>query len=369
MKSILALLTVFGLAYATDSSAQIFKLRVTDYGLPTSNPAYGAFKDIIDTEITKVEAEINKDLPSAPPQRLMEGMANSSVMAGKGIGSDYASRMNVFLIGAGIGAGADLAKDKTTDSDISGAGVAPGLIIGANLSFLDTKTILGMDTDRLNAYINFMNYTYKHKLNDKPDERSEAELEMMAFGVHFKYDWIQGSGSKWLGWGGVKFHFGYEYNSTNIIFSSQINEDVNTSGNGYDVTGTIRGNPRATIESSTHSIPIELSTDVQLLYFLSLYTGIGADYNFGQAQGKGSLNADPSTVSCSGGAGCTTAGNPDATVQAEANVDATGKVNPFLFRGFAGVQLNLPYVVIFGQVDKAFGNDLIGATAGLRFVY
>jgi hypothetical protein len=367
-KLFLALLTLSLGLYATNSSAQIFKLTVTDYG---SGDGVPAFKSFVDAEILKIQNEINKDLPSAPPERLMEGMANSSVMAGKGIGTDYASNMSVMLIGAGVGVGADLAKDKTTKSDLSGIGVAPGVIIGANLGFMDTATILGMDTNRLNMFVNFMNYSHKQIMNDKPGKESSAEIDMMAMGVHFRYDWIKGNGSKWLGWGGVKFNFGYEYNKTDITFNSKISETVNqTDSNGNVIAGTITGNPFATINSGTQSIPLALSTDIQLLYFLSIYTGIGADYNFGEATGKGNLNAGSSPITCTnsaGGQACS--GGTTVTVKPEANIDSTGKVNPFLFRGFAGVQFNLPFIRVFVQADKALGSELVGATAGVRFVY
>lgn len=369
----IALISLALAFFSEESSAQIFRLRVTDYGGTDSNPA---FKDYIDSEIQKIQNDINKDVPNAPTSRLMEGTANSSVMAGKGIGSDYASNMNVFLIGAGMGVGADLAKSSMMENgqekktDLSGVGLAPGVIVGFNLGFMDSKTFLGMDTDRLNVYFNFMNYKYKHTLNDKPDERSEVELDMLAFGTHFRYDWIKGKGNKLFGWGGVKFHFGYEYNKTDIRFSTQLNEtldDVDPAPTGDVLSGVIGGNPSAIINSSTHSIPLELSTDVQFLYILSLYGGLGADYNMGKATGKGSLNADESSVGCSGGSAC--GGNPTIKVQADANINGSGSVNPLLFRGFAGVQVNLPFVRVYGQVDKAFGNDLIGATAGVRFVY
>lgn len=360
-------------AIAMPTYAQLFTIDVLDYGLASGNPAFPAFKALVDSEVAKIETDINKDLPSAQPQRLMEGMANSSVMAGKGIGSDYASNMSVFLIGAGVGVGADLAKDKDTDSDLSGLGVAPGVIIGMNLGWMDSATFLGMDTNRLNLYMNYMSYTHEQSLGDKEGKKSSAKLDMMALGVHMRYDWIKGNGSRIFGWGGVKFHFGYEYNKTNIEFNSQINEAVNsTSGSGptqYTVTGNVKGNPSALIQAKTHSIPLELSTDIQFLYFVSMYTGIGADYNFGEASGKGALNAEQSNINCSGGAGCTAASNPSSTVQANANIDAKGKVNPFLFRGFAGVQLNLPWTRIFVQVDKAIGNDLVGATTGVRFAF
>ena len=345
-------------------SAQIFHLKIDPTYGGVADPTFRAF---IDSQILTIENDINKDLPNAPPKRLMEGMANSSVMAGKGIGNDYASGMEVFLIGGGVGVGADLEKDKNTKSSISGVGVAPGVIVGMNLGFMDTSKILGMDTNRLNLYMNFMNYNYNKVLSTKVGEESDVKLGMQSMGVHFRYDWIQGNNSKWLGWGGVKFHFGYEYNKTDITFNSTINKTVNqTSSGGETITGNISGRPVATINSATHSIPLELSTDIRLLYILSIYTGVGADYNMGSAKGKGALNSTPSNVTCTGG-NC--GGGATIGVTPEANINATGKVNPFLYRGFAGVQINLPFIRIFGQVDKALGNDLIGATVGVRFVY
>lgn len=361
-------LTLAGLLFSFSAQAQIFTIEVTDYNGADS---FAPFKTFIDNEIQKIENDINKDLPSGPPKKLLEGTANASVMAGKGIGSDYASRMEVALLGVGIGAGADLTKSKDPDSDISGAAVAPGAIIGFNLGFLDTKKILGMDTDRLNFYVNFMDYSLKKDLNDKEGKKSAAQIDMTSIGAHFKYDWIQGSGSKWLGWGGVKFHFGYEYNKNDITFQSEINEVIDeTDSDGNRIQGTIKGNPIARINTATHSIPLELSTDVQLLYFLSLYTGVGVDYNFGEAKAKGNLNADESDISCtnaSPGEACTT--SPTIKVQANADIAGTGKVNPFTSRAFVGAQVNLPYMVIFVQGDKQFGSNVVGATAGLRFVY
>jgi hypothetical protein len=346
--------------YAAETSAQIFDIKVTNYG--TSD---ASVRRLVDEQIALIEADINEGLPSTDPDRLMEGMANSSVMAGKGIGTDYASGMTVFLLGAGVGVGADLKKDENTDGDLSGANAASGLVIGYNLGFMDTERIFGMETNRLNMYMNFMSYGHDTTLNDNADEKSEASLDMTSGGVHFRYDWVKGAGTKFLGWGGIKFHFGYEYNKTDITFKSTIKKELDDDS----FTGTINGAPEAKIATTTHSFPFALSTDAQIFYLLSLYTGIGADFNMGQSKAKGSLNGGTSPITCSSGTECDGAGNPTITVQPRANIDGTGNVTPFLFRGFAGLQINLPYFRIFGQVDKAFGNDLIGATAGVRFVY
>lgn len=361
MFRVLQLLAISSLAlFATESSAQIFNVKVTDYG--TTNQTV---RSLVDKELAKVVKDINEGLPSTDPDRLMEGTANSSVMAGKGIGTDYASNMKVFLIGAGVGAGADLEKNKDTKGDMSGANAASGAIIGFNLGFMDSETLLGLDTNRLNLYFNFNTYDYDADLNDKEGEKSSANLDMTSGGFHLRYDMVTGAGSKLLGWGGFKFHAGYEYNKTAITFKSEINKKVDASG----LSGTITGAPEAQIDTLTHSFPLAISTDVQILYILSLYTGLGMDYNIGTAKAKGALNGKESNISCNSGTECTAAGNPTVKVQPVANIDGKGSVNPFFFRGFAGVQVNLPWTRIFAQVDKAFGNDLIGATAGVRFAF
>lgn len=361
MKKTLALatLTLGFTLFSGNSSAQIFKLKFTPAA--GMNPLVEA---AIQSEVQKIEDKINSDLPSADsPSRLMEGMANSSVMAGKGIGSDYASGMEVMLIGAGVGVGADLAKNKEADSDISGAGVQGGLILGTNLSWMDTQRILGLDTNKLNVYVNFLKYESEQDAGD-----TKANIDMTSYGVHFSYDWIKGSASKLWGWGGVKVHTGYEYNSTKLTFNSTIQESLSASQGGGTYTSNIIANPFANIDVSTHSIPVEISSSVRFLYLFSLYGGLGMDYSTGTATGKGDLNSQTADVNCTG-ATCSPGPGDVGDIETSANIDGKGEANPFLFRGFAGLQLNLPYVRIFGQVDKALGNDLIGATAGVRFVY
>lgn len=355
---LLSLILGFGL-YSTESKAQLFKLTTTSYGTMP-----GALQASWDAALLDIQAEANKDLPStSEPKRFMQGMANSSVMAGKGIGSDYASRMNVLLIGAGVGVGADLEKDKATGSDISGVGVQGGLIIGTNLGWLDTEKIFGLYADRLNVYFNYLGYDLDRTMGDGDKNRLQADLK--SFGFHVSYDLVKPKGNSMLRWGGVKVHTGFEYNSTKLKFTTDLNQTINetvtagaTSGT---VTGTLTGKPSATIDANTQSIPLEVSTNVQLLYFLSLYTGLGVDMNFGKAKAAGALNADPTPLQYNGGAG--------PTVQADANISGSGNVDSFLTRAFAGVQINLPYTNIFVQADKSLGNDLIGASAGLRFVY
>ena len=356
MKKILLLSTVLLIGlYSPRSSAQLFRLTTTAYGSLTDLQ-----KTEWDTALAGIEADVNEGFPSAEnPERLMQGMANSSVMAGKGIGSDYASRMQVFLIGVGAGVGVDMEKDQQTGSEISGVGVQGGLVIGTNLGWLNTQKILGLYTDRLNVYVNYLGHSMKRKMGDGGSDTIEGELGSLGF--HASYDLVKPSGNSLVRWGGIKVHTGFEHNTTKLTFKTTLSEVVNEDVGGATVSGTIQGNPQATIDVSTQSIPVEVSTNIQLLYFLSLYTGLGVDFNFGEAKGSGSLNADPTPLNTNLGTG--------PTVQADANINGTGSVDSVITRGFLGVQFNLPYANIFFQADKSLGSKLVGATAGLRLVY
>jgi hypothetical protein len=284
--------------------------------------------------------------------------------------------MEVALLGLGAGVGVDAEKDKSLESDASGIGVQGGFILGTNLSWMDTEKILGLYTDRLNIYGNFLTYNTEKSIGDN---EGEASGKFTSIGVHASYDLVLPKGSSLLRWGGVKVHTGYEFNSTKLKFSTTINQKIDNENNGgTSVIGDLNGKPAGNLEVTTHSIPIEISTNVQILYFLSFYTGLGVDVNFGSARGDGSLNADPTKLDFdvdgdglpdntdSDGDGNTDEG---PTVQAEANLDGSGKANSFLYRAFAGVQINIPFVNIFVQADKAIGTELVAATAGVRFVY
>lgn len=352
------------LLFSSGLWAQIFTIRVVDYDGTDSVPGV---KNFIDSRLLEFQNEVNDNLPSGIPDRIMEGMANATSFAGKGVGSDYASYMQVWLVGASAGAGADLDRPERTNSDISGVGVAPGAIFGMNLRHLGVSKFAGLDAKRVNAYVNFMNFGQTFDLYHKDGIDSDAKLGSTALGFKFRYDWIDGSGDPMLGWGGIKLHWGYEYNRTTITLDNNINRLLSETNGQESLNGRVVGNPKYKIEIETHSMPLEISTDVRFLNFLTLFGGLGTDLNVGKARGRGQLDADVSPVLCTGGGVC--GAGRLIQVQVEANLDADGQVYLSTLRGFAGLQLNLPYFRLYGQISKALGNDLIGANVGVRFVY
>lgn len=357
------------ITFSPQSIAQVFTVEITDYGGIDNFPI---LKAVVDRELQSFEDEVNAELPQEGPDRLMQGMANTSVMASKGIGKDYASYMNMYLIGAGAGVSVDQQYDSTIDSEISGGGAALGVVVGSTAKNLGFQSFAGLDPKRVGIYTNFMRYKHNQIIKSNPGSESNLAADLFNLGVHFRYDWIDGSGDPMLGWGGLKLHWGYDYNETTIVFQNDLDKNINLididngSGATATIAGKITGSPQYEVKSQTHSIPLEISTDVRFLYFMTLYGGLGTDINYGKATGKGLLNGNVSPLACNGTA-CV--GVTDLKVQVQANLDAEGKVDPLMLRGFTGLQLNLPYFRIYGQVDKAFGTELIAVSTGLKFVY
>ncbi len=348
------LLTLFILATALPARAQIFKLTL----VPTGNAAVDA---ALEAELLKVQNDVNKDLPASSPKRLMEGMADSQAASSRGMATDYISHFDKFTIGAGVGLGADLEEDKEMDSDISGAGATGGAIVGLNMSSLFDDSFLGLDPKKTTLMLNFFKYDLEKDVDD-----NEVKADMISFGFMGSYKWIDGNGSRWFGWDGVRLHTGYQYSSLDLTVTSNIDKDVDEDNGTESISGNLAATPKATIETATHSIPIEISSGVNFLHVLSFYAGLGTDFNMGSAKGKADANAERSTLNCTGGV-C--GGGQAFQVDTAANVDETGKVRPLFLRAFAGFQVNIPYVRVYAVANKVFGTEVYSVATGLRLAF
>ena len=108
-------------------------------------------------------------------------------------------------------------------------------------------------------------------------------------------------------------------------------------------------------KGSTFSVPVEISTGVRLLYFLSVYGGIGFDFRNGETDGSGTggtqINAGPETA--------------DVVL----NIQQTGEADSGGSKAFGGLQINLSLLKLFLQAQASLNDDLIGASAGARIMW
>lgn len=106
------------------------------------------------------------------------------------------------MIAVAGGGAADLDKPTGTDSDISGIGVAPAMVVGLNVNNLGVEDFSGLDTRRLNVYANYMQYGRAESLNPWIGMDSEASVDMKTLGVRMNYAWIESKEYRHFSWGG-----------------------------------------------------------------------------------------------------------------------------------------------------------------------
>lgn len=338
------ILIIFFLLNFSPVNARPVEVQVRDYGWLTSFPV---LKDVLDFYLQGVEDDINEEQPIINPSRINLGTANSSVVASKGLGTDYANDPEKYLIGVGIGVAWDNEKNVAIRDDISGAAAASSVSFGKRIN------------EDLMGFVNFGTFTYS-RIIPSGEIDIAGDIQATNFGLHARYD---------LGWGGLKLHVGYEYNANTINLSSTLDEplEVDTGGSGV-LQGRLTGRPTYKVKTRTHSIPIEVSKSFSFLSVFSVYGGLGVDANYGTSKGEGEIKGDVATLACTSGICAGETVLPQ--LEAVANYDAESKIRNVSMRGFAGVQVDLPLRLhAYGQVEKVFGNEIMGVSAGLKYSF
>lgn len=310
--------------------------------------------------------------------------ANAHAAAARMLTVDHASFIKIFSLTAAGGAAinhtagfSDLThpsrlSDKIQNGEAPMFGVAPG--VGASLGFnfgaLNLRRLGVFDPSRLQVYVSAMVLKFSY---DGDDVRANAKN----FGGHLKYQvFAPGNltANSLVRWGGLNVALGLHYAGTDLNFkttlpSGDLEQDV-----PIDVAGTTQtlrlkgvwtGDVAMNARLRAYTVPIEVSSYLQLLYAFTLFGGIAMDINTGHVQ----LGADaraPLTIAASGN------NSPQSVtvLTPQPSLTYLVKRTPSRIdgRAFLGLQLNAGVIALYGQgmVDT---NKTYLASVGLRGFY
>jgi len=287
---------------------------------------------------TVCDAILNPILNTLPPTdsgTFAAEMANANVISQKGYVADYTDNMKVFSTGAGFGIGMSLGSGQSSSNTnalkLPGVSISTGLSFGLKNRFLP-KILLPIE----NIYF----HVFSHKIKN-----SKYNAETTSFGTHLQFKLIDMNPNSYLfSFGNVMLTTGLTYNTLNFDYTQHFSQ----SSGGF----TLDGDFTIGSKSSVFSIPIELSSNIRVLYLLNLYAGLAADLNFGSAEPISSNNA---TVT--GGLGTPV-------------LDLGSKTSPdfIKFRQFIGFQLNFAMLKFFGQVNTSNSGKLLGIATGIKII-
>jgi hypothetical protein len=356
-----ALICAFVLISGTSYANEIFKITISDYGTTDTNIIAA-----IDAAKAELEAEIEKSLPDADPSNYTDGLANASVMAGKGIGTDYANDIAFFVVGAGAGVGldlgdntlSDLMDDKIETEQIRGVGLQVAAMLGTNFGWLPVKKVGFLELEKLSLYAHYFS---------KDFDKDEFTADTKNMGFHLKYKVFEGFNLlSLIKWGGLDLHVGLEKAKLGLTYTKVYNDTKEVTTNGLPATATYSATAVADADIETTSIPIEISTYFSVFDAITAFGGIGVDFNSGEAKATGDLRNSSLTL---------TQGSITATGTASLDLGDKGEPDSMTSRWFIGGQINIPYlpfaraVKIVAQYDKAFGDNLYGISAGVRVAW
>ena len=328
----------------------ILTLPITGYSINiTINESCGSLLSDQCAELTQaIRDKANGETPDISLGTYATGIANSTAFSSKGQSSEYADNFDLLTIKGSVGAAVQ--GDLNDFQEAEGFGASAAVTVGLNLDLLPVDKIGDVELKNFDVFFSFMNYDVD---TEKGDEEFKGDTS--SFGMHIRWRFLEGQeyiAGHLVEWGGVQLHTGVQRTSMNLSLRRNLKDQSVTAGG---LTGTFGDSlVKFDIESQITSIPFEISTSARLLYILTLYTGVGFDYNIGSTDI--SLN----------GAG-NASGPSGYTAAISANEDQTGDADATNFRAFLGAQLNLPVVRLYVHANKGLGNDLLGVNGGIKF--
>ncbi len=334
---------LFGLMLTVPMAASAIEVTVTE-NCGNSGAACASLTQ-------EIRDKVNEDLPDISIDKYGDGISNSTSFATKGMSSEYADSFDLFSIKATGGLAAQ--GDVSEPEDAEGIGLGAAVSIGVNLGVLPVKRIAGVDLEDIDVFMSFMSYSVDQ---DKDDLNMKGDLK--SFGLHFRWRFLEEKSivpGHMVSWGGVQIHTGFMRNSMELDATQSFDDETVETNAGGGASATFsNAHARFSIDSSSTSIPVEISTNIRLLYILTFYAGAGFDYTI--AKTDVDLNADGTVTG--------DATTYTASINANESGDGTGEATNF--RAFLGAQFNLPVFKIYIHANKGLGNDLLGANAGFK---
>ncbi len=325
-------------------------------------PSAGLDQAAVEAEVC---SQVNSKFQTGNFSGILGYMAKAQSVASAGRVADYASNMTVFSLGAGGTVAVSNVALPTSSGDIDalnkrlsnttvpdlGSGFSASATLGISLRTTALRRRKYFDPKNLNFYLSFFvlpSLAY-----------SGYTINMTSGSLYLQYKLLQARRVPLalMTWGGLDFGLGYTYAASRFVASStenlaSISFVYNSLNILYEPTGSLG------ISYTTHVIPIELSTNVSLLHFLSMVIGGAADIHL-LAQAE--LTADVTgAVKVNG---VSSAGD-----YARFSSSESGRAETVVLRAFGGPQFNIWKVRIFTLLH-ATNNETYGLTLGARFTW
>ena len=289
----------------------------------------------------------------------LKDFQNAQSFSAKGLGVDYASEATLAEIGATLSFASNVDKaykpsGSYTDPPISGGGANFSLMggLGLGLFGLDPVMVFGnwfkgsASLGQLDG--SYHNWGFHGQLRLLGPSRTPSATKFL------------------VRWGGVAVTSGVDYSHLSLSTHKQIKSTINVPSNiaGADsapvsLASDVNGILTFTLDQTTWSVPLEVTTSLRLLSLVTIYGGFGLDWQLGGGSDLKIVMDNATATLKANGASLGTV-----------SINAGGHANPSpaRLREIFGVQLGFVDVVrLFVQVNSTASSPVLtSVAAGLR---
>lgn len=339
-----ALLLLAAPAYAFDAAAQTVRLDLDPAAEALLAEATGLGADDLAAALS---GQLEGLYGLSNTETFLRLSANAQSLSNRGLGVYYGSDVDHVVLGFGLNFSADAGDADLESLQASRLGDIDRAVpigTGAQMSLMLGYNLAAARLPALTLFVNGMTY---------PLRIGAYDGRFVNLGVHAKYQLIRRFGRRWpAAWGGLAVNSGLEVSRMRLRLDRPLISAIAAGPVIIDATST----GRIELTQRAYTVPIELSTDLNLLYIVSLYGGIGLDIQLGSAALDLSATAELE--------------DPDigtlGTASLQASVD--GPPDRIAARVFAGVQLNLGPLAAFFQMHIRPRDQAVAGTTGLQLV-
>lgn len=260
----------------------------------------------------------------------LRSFADATAFSMRGLGVDYASDPNSLILGVGVNFAVAASEQVTAEERPTGG-------LAANIAFMGGYNLASQGAPRWTL---FANGFYRR------GSTNELVGGILSAGFHAQYRLVnpqraEGVTTKALRWTGIDLTGGLEFTRWSLGIEDQIVTDFGVTGSGGSATLVLDSTGTFDLRSTAMSVPIEVSTGMQIALLLSMYVGVGVDLT----AGTGTLDANL------GGVMYTNDGRQVGTSTITGGGD--NSASPLAARVLAGLQLNLWKLKVYGQVNAS----------------
>lgn len=297
-----------------------------------------------------LEQKVESALQISEVQRFLKSFANASSFSNRGIGVDYASNSDRYVFGfaANLAVSADLGAED--DDELPTVGVAPSFTLMGGMN------LRRWNHPELTVFGNVFHYGA---------DSGALHGGVTSVGLHGQlklFTPTAGVARHFARWGGIDITAGLELARWQLGLGGEISHTFEfpiDGGLSSDVTAAVGG--RFDVGATTLTMPLEVTTNVRLLYVLGLYTGFGLDLQVGEA----SIGA-----STFGSLRATRPGSPEIVdTIGDVSASAEGSHGPSTigYHLLLGAQVNLWRIKVFTQLTMQPISS-VSAAVGMRVV-